>query len=327
MKFINNAIWISLALIISSVAIAGCLDGGEDEDGIDVVAVSILPQKEMVEAIVGDDIDVIVMIPEGQTPHDYSPTPSQLIDLVDADIYFKVGTGLEFEEIHMDTLEENNPDMKIIDLSVGVTLKSFDEHHGADEHEHEDDDHEDDDHEDDDHEDDDHEDDHDDHDHEGTDPHVWLSPKNMKIMALNVLNGLKDNDPESEDEYQSNYDAYVSDLDDLIEEMEDELHPYHDEAFLVYHAAWGYFGDDFDLIQLSVEDDGKQPGPQGIAAIIEQANEHNITVLFVSPQYDSSSASQIANEIDGEVLQVDPLAANYMENLRSVSDKMVDGFS
>jgi zinc transport system substrate-binding protein len=320
MNFKKNAILISLVLIISAIAVAGCLDSDENEDGIDVVAVSILPQKEMVQSIVGDDITVLVMIPAGQSPHDYSPTPSQLIDLVDADIYYKIGTGLEFEEIHMDTLKETNPDMKIVDLSVGVSLKSFDEHHGADHHDH-DHDH--------DHEEEleNEEDDEHDHDHDGTDPHIWLSPNNMKTMAFNVLNGLKNVDPDNSEDYQSNHDAYVSTLDLLIEEMEEELGPYQDRAFLVYHEAWGYFGDDFDLIQLSVEQDGKQPGPQGIAAIIEQAKEHNITVVFVSPQYDSSSASQIAEEIDGEVLQVDPLAQNYMDNLRSVSDKMVQGFS
>ncbi len=96
--------------------------------------------------------------------------------------------------------------------------------------------------------------------------------------------------------------------------------------FLTYHPAWGYFADAFDLIQLSVEEGGKEPGPQGVASLIDQARDENITVVFVEPQFDTSSASQIANAIGGKVVTVDPLSSDYMENLRIVAEKMREGF-
>ncbi len=297
----------ALVATFSMVMAAGCLDDDEKEDGIDTVVVSILPQKEMVESIAGNDIEVIVMIPDGQSPHSYSPTPGQLIDLADADLYFKVGSGVEFEVTHMDTLKEANTDMKVVDTSEGITIKSFDEHHGAHDHDHEEED---------------------DHDHEGgTDPHIWLSPSNMKKMADNVLDALIEEDPDGEADYKANHDSYISTLNDAISFMEGKLGPHEDEAFLVYHPAWGYFGDEFDLVMLSIEEEGKAPGPQGVAAIIEQAQEHNITVVFVSPQFDSSSAETIADEIGGEVVSVNPLAVDYIENLKTVATRMEAGLA
>jgi zinc transport system substrate-binding protein len=309
----------ALLATFSMVMAAGCLDDDEKEDGINTVVVSILPQKEMVEAIVGDDIEVIVMIPDGQSPHSYSPTPGQLIGLAEADLYFKVGSGVEFEVTHIDTLKEANTDMKVVDTSEGITIKSFDEHHGAHDHDHEHD-HEEDEH--------DHEEDEHDHDHEGgTDPHIWLSPSNMKKMADNVLNALIEEDPDGETDYKANHDTYISTLNDAISFMEEKLGPHEDEAFLVYHPAWGYFGDEFHLVMLSIEEEGKAPGPQGVAAIIEQAQEHNITVVFVSPQFESSSAETIADEIGGEVVSVNPLAVDYIDNLKTVATRMEAGLA
>lgn len=312
---------LALVLISASIMIAGCLEDGS-EDGLDTVMVTILPQAEMVRSILGDDVNVIVMVPAGQSPHGYSPTPGQMKDVAKGDIYFKVGSGVEFEVAYLPTIIETNPRMKVVDLSEGIALKSFDEHHGAhsqdDENEH------------------DEEDDHDeeedgnddDHDHEGgTDAHVWLSPKNMRIMAGNVYKAVIAADPENEDRYNENYEAYLQRLDAAISYIEDKLSPYEDREFLVYHQAWGYFGNDVDLVQLAVESEGKKPGPQGVAAIIDQAKEHNITVVFVSPQFETSAANEIARSIGGKVVPVDPLAENYIDNLKHVAEQMASGFA
>lgn len=84
---------ISLMIVASSfLLISGCLD--EKEDNIlDMIVVSIGPQKQMVQSIIGEDVNVVVMVPENMDPHTYSPTPSQLLKVSKADIYFKVGSG------------------------------------------------------------------------------------------------------------------------------------------------------------------------------------------------------------------------------------------
>ncbi|MDG6225490.1 MAG: zinc ABC transporter substrate-binding protein [Candidatus Thermoplasmatota archaeon] len=319
-KMIAVQLPLALVLISASIMIAGCLKDGS-EDGLDTVIVTILPQAEMVRSILGENVNLIVMVPAGQSPHGYSPTPGQMKDVAKGDIYFKVGSGIEFEVTNLPTIIETNPRMKVVDLSEGMVLKSFDEHHGVhsndDEHDH---DEEDDHHEE--------EDGHDDHDHEGgADAHVWLSPKNMRIMAGNVYMAVIEADPDNEDIYKDNYEAYLQRLDDAISHIEDKLSPYQDREFLVYHPAWGYFGDDFELVQLAVESEGKKPGPQGVAAIIDQAKEHNISVVFVSPQFETSAANEIAQSIGGEVVPVDPLAENYIDNLKHIAEQMALGFA
>ena len=237
------ALFTTMTVLVSSfVYITGCID--LPDSGKVQVVVSILPQKEAVERIGGDLVEITVMIPKGSSPHSYDPLPSQLIRVSTADIYFKVGSGVEFEENHLDTIREQNSDMRIIDCSEGIDIKSFDEH-GDEDH-----------------------DDVSDHDHGGTDPHIWLSPVNYGIITGNILDGLIAEDPDNEDTYRNNYDVYMTDLNAAVENISGILEPYKGEHFLTYHPSWGYFGDDFGLHQIAIEEAGQQPGPSGIASIV-----------------------------------------------------------
>jgi zinc transport system substrate-binding protein len=96
---------------------------------------------------------------------------------------------------------------------------------------------------------------------------------------------------------------------------------------MVYHPSWGYFSDTYKLRQIAIEEEGKKPGPAGVAAIIEQARNENISVIFVSPQFDTSSAETIANEINGEVSSVNPLMSDYSKTLQNFTESLVNGYS
>jgi len=283
------------------VSLAGCLGYAADSDGVTAIA-SIIPQEQMIVAIGGERVSVTIMVPYGQSPHSYEPTPSQMVALENAELYFMVGSGIEFELQNMDAIMESNPNIMVIDCSQGVQIKSWDEHlggEGAGEEE---------------------------HDNGTADPHIWLSPSNMKIMAQNVFEGLRQADPDNERDYEENLEKYLAELDDLILSVGESLLPYRNESFLVYHPSWGYFGDEFGLRQLAIEEGGKQPGASGIAAIIEQARENNISVIFVSPQFDQSSAQVIAEEIEGVVLMADPLMSDYFTELERLTANMVEEY-
>ena len=96
------------------------------------------------------------------------------------------------------------------------------------------------------------------------------------------------------------------------------LDPLPNREFLVSHPAWGYFADNYRLIQVPIEREGKQPGPRSLAALIDQAKRQNIKSVFVQPQFDKRQARQVAKAIDGVVIAVDPLAADYINNMRRV---------
>ncbi|MCK5773124.1 MAG: zinc ABC transporter substrate-binding protein [Thermoplasmata archaeon] len=300
----NPTPYLLMALMLISIGtlfLSGCIDLGESGK-VDVI-ITIEPQREMVERIGGDLVSVNVMVPTGQSPHSYSPLPSQLLDVAVADVYFMVGSGVEFEINHLSTLREQNDDMVVVDCSEGVEILEFGEHHDGEEEGGEAD-----------------------HDHGTEDSHIWLSPGNYRTMAGNVYLVLIEMDPDNEGTYSENYKAYVEELDALITELESMFEPHDGREFLTYHPGWGYFGDDLNLTQMTIEEEGKKPGPQGLAALIDQAREHNITVVYVEPQFDISSAEVIAESIGGEVIEIDPLAPNYIENIRDVAVKIKGGF-
>ncbi|HDJ05106.1 MAG TPA: zinc ABC transporter substrate-binding protein [Candidatus Bathyarchaeota archaeon] len=159
------------------------------------------------------------------------------------------------------------------------------------------------------------------------DPHVWLSPKNAKIIVKNIYKALVQVDPENEEYYRRNMESYLKELESLDEEIRRILENLTDRCFIVYHPAWGYFARDYNLTQIPVEKEGKEPTARGLMALIDQARELNKKVIFVSPQFDRRKAETIAENIDGKVVFLDPLAKDYVNNLRLVALKIAGSMS
>lgn len=272
------------------------------------VAVTILPQKQFVERITGEHARVIVLVPPGASPHTHEPTPKQLEDISQASVYIKVGSGIGFERAWMHKLSGINPRMVVVDSSTGIQLISgysdndeanvvpgtqYDNLEGE----------------------------------TGADPHIWLSPKNAKIMVENTYHGLARADPVHMTEYRANTDAYLKELDELDADISREIIQKRIHTIMVYHPAWSYFARDYDLIQIPIETDGKDPSPKGIESLIRQAKEGNITVVFASPEYSTKSAEVIAKEIGGSVALVSPLEEDYLANIRHVASAFTQGAS
>ncbi len=89
---------------------------------------------------------------------------------------------------------------------------------------------------------------------------------------------------------------------------------------MVFHPAWGYFADEFGLKQLPIEIGGREPGPRELGRIIDYAREKGIGAIFVQEQFSRRAAEKISDEIDGQVIQIDPLAFDYIENLKYIAD-------
>ena len=302
--------------MLSCLAAAGivliCLSAGcvqqQASDGITgnatpdlTIAVTILPQKQFVERIAGDHAKVIVLIPPGASPHTYEPTAGQLAEISSADVYLKVGSGIEFERAWMEKIAGVNPAMAVVDSSRGIQLVE-----GIEEEEEEG------------------------HapasgDEPGTDPHTWLSLRNARIMAENAYQGLAAADPDHAAEYRANTDAFVRELDDLDAAISRDVAARNISGFMVYHPAWTYFARDYGLVQVPIEVDGKEPTAAGVETLIRQAREMNTTVVFAAPEDSTRSAEVIADEIGGRVVLVSPLAEDYLENMRNASSAFIGG--
>ncbi len=291
-----------LSLLIISVILSGllflgsyCKEASQTDDTIGVV-VSIAPQADFVEAIGGDRVRVTVMVPPGADPHTYEPTPGQLVELSQATMYAEVGSGLQFELAWMDKISQQNKQMLIVDCSKGIPLMESNEdsqeetlevHQG------------------------------------GTDPHVWLSPKDAEVMVNNIAAGLMAVDPENENYYAQGRDSYVAKLEALDKDIRDGLAGITNRRFIVFHPAWSYFAAEYNLEEIPIEIGNKEPSAKDIANVVQEAREFDIKIIFAEPEFNPRSAQVIAQEIDGKVVFIDPLARDYIGNMRLVLNDLV----
>ena len=140
---------------------------------------------------------------------------------------------------------------------------------------------------------------------------------NGLIMAKNILKALQDQDPSSSQIYNDNYKAFVREIENLDAELKSLFADKKGMKFMVFHPAWGYFAKAYDLVQVPIEVEGKEPKPAQLNELIKLAKKEKITVIFAQPQFSARSAETIAKEIGGKVVMADDLAADWAENLRN----------
>jgi zinc transport system substrate-binding protein len=280
MKFFAVAPLLLLALFL-----AGC-DRPAETGKLQVVA-SIAPLTYFAERIGGSHVSVSVMVPPGGNPHSYEPSPRQMVRLGEATLFIKAGSGVEFELDWMERFLSLNRRLRICNAVEGVRLLPIkhDEEPGA-------------------------------HHHDRYDPHYWLSPANGVIIAKNVERALVLADPANRVDYAVNSAKLIAELQVLDREIMRKVAGLKSRRFLVFHPAWGYYADAYRFEQIAVEEEGKTLTPRQMQRVIEKARANHIRVVFVSPQFSSSQAKTIAAEIGGVTRSVDPLAADYQENLR-----------
>ncbi|HEU6437337.1 MAG TPA: zinc ABC transporter substrate-binding protein [Nitratidesulfovibrio sp.] len=295
------------------------------------VAVSIPPQKYFVQRIAGDLAEVTVMVPPGADPHTYEPKPSQMRGLASARLYMTI--GVPFEKAWLDRImAAGGKDMTLVRLEKGIDLFPQDEHFLDEDHDHDGE-----------HKDahaaapapnakhDAKHDDHDaeaaaghHHDHEGGDPHIWLSPALVKMMAGSIKAALVKADPAHAPLYRANHDAFVRELDEL------DLHinglfenvPENRRRFMVFHPAWSYFAHNYNLREVAIEVEGREPGPRQLTRIVEFARKEKIEAIFVQPQFSKRGAETIARNVGAKLIEADPLAEDWAANIRRVAEAM-----
>ncbi len=278
------------------------------------VFVSILPQKHFVEQIAGDTINVEVMVQPGASPATYEPKASQMKKLAGSLAYYAV--GVPFEKAWLEKIAAMNQNMAIVHTDDGIHKLAMEEHHhDTDEKDHTDHDHK--------HEN--HSTSHNhekvQHQHDGLDPHVWLAPSLVKHQATIISRSLMGFLPEQASLFQENLNIFQERLDALDKELRLILQDMAGKEFMVFHPSWGYFANEYGLRQVAIEIEGKDPKPAQLAGLIENAQKHDIRVIFVQPQFSQKSARVIAAEIKGEVITIDPLAEDWFANMYIVAEK------
>ena len=276
----------AIAAIIAC-ACASCTDNKDTNDK-PVIYTTIQPLKCIVEEIVGNDFDIEVLVPAGASPETFEPTPKQFIALNESQMVFSVGL-IDFERNLTSKIEKRN---KLVDLSQGIELiagSCSHNHHG-----------------------------HGDHDHAtGIDPHIWSSPKSLKVMADNAFEAIKREYPDSS-KYVDNHKRLIGQIDSLDIEVRKMCENTDKRYFIIYHPALTYFARDYGIEQVSIEDEGKEPSARRLAGIIEKARQDGIKRVFYQAQFPRSTVEIIAEDMGAEAVEIDPLAENVIENTGSM---------
>jgi zinc transport system substrate-binding protein len=279
-------------LILTALLLVSC-SKQPPPSGKPIVFVSIPPQAGLLKAIATDQVDVHTLVGEGQSPHAYEPTARQLAALGDAEMLFTL--GVPFEKSLLKKIEPLYPELPIIGTDNEILKRSMPHaNHGV----------------------------HCTHDHGEKDPHIWLSPKNAITIAKNMFQTLDKtgfSDPEK-------YKALIQSLENLDAKTTEQLAPYKGKRFYVFHPSFGYFADQYGLTQVPVELEGKSPSPRQLADLIEQAQVDGVKIIFVQKQFPIGSANAIAQAIDGNVVQLNPLAEDVVANLQQIAEAIAASY-
>jgi zinc transport system substrate-binding protein len=275
-------------LIIVSCNQTGPKNGGK------IITVSIPPFKYFIDAIGGGDFSVNIMIPPGANPHIYEPVPDQITNLRKSVAYVSDGY-LGFEMTWLDRLYETNPNMKRLSLGTNIDLIKPPAHQDQGQT-------------------------------EGADPHFWVSPKCALVIALEIKTLLTGINPGGSEKYSHNYDSLVKSIDSLDLEARRLFSSFKQKAFMIFHPTLGYLARDYGLLQIAVENEGKEPNPASLRELIDYGKSKNIKVIFVQKEYDIKNARAIAGETGAVIETIDPLSENWAGSVHEIINALYKSF-
>lgn len=261
-----------------------------------VLAVSIQPQRYFLEKIAGDKFDVLCLLAQGSNPESYEPSMNHLINLERSKAYFRMG-NIGFELAILNKIKNNNPDLVIVDTSDGIDLLKG-THGGVQSHEHS------------------HS-----HSHE-IDPHVWTSVPNAKIIAQNMYKALLEIDSQNKKYYTKNYNALLVELSELETELAEKMDSVKGCAFAVWHPSLSYFAKDYGLIQIAMENEGKEVPASVLKREIDMAREHDVKVLFYQKEFDSRQIQTINEQLDAEMIEINPMSYDWAEEMKKITNAL-----
>lgn len=253
-----------------------------------VVTYSVL--AAVVRELVGGVADVVTIIPDGQDPHDFEPSPRD-IELINNAV-FVVSNGLDLEEGLDDALanakDAGVPVFAVADHVTTLDIVDVNDHsdhghvHPGAESSHN----------------------HGDHDH-SVDPHVWLSPHTMR-EALPALAQA------ASEALGVDLDAARMSLDDELEVLDTELRELFAEVdncqLVTGHNELGYFADRYGCTViaaiLSSPSTDAEESAGNLEFVIDVIRTHGAKVVFTSLGTNPAVAAQVADEANADLVEI-----------------------
>lgn len=266
------------------------------------VLTSIKPIQLIATELTQGVSDVDVLIPANASPHDYALRPSDVKRIQNADVIVWYGNDLEPFLTKPLSGRESVLTLSQVD---GLALREY----GGDHH------------------------DHHGHDHGNHDPHFWLGYKTTKQVAQAITNKLSKSDAENAQQYQENLVSFLLKLEQQQQRLEEQLTAVKDKGYYVFHDAYGYFEQDFELNHLghfTVSPDRK-PGAKTLIKIRKALSEKQAVCVFSEPQFTPAVIQSVTRGSDARVGVLDPLGTDvpvkigaYFEFRQNLADSFSD---
>ena len=158
----------------------------------------------------------------------------------------------------------------------------------------------------------------------GIDPHIWMAPGEVKKIAEQTAQALTVLVPDKKGVFANNLAQFENEIDALDKDLQHKFESIKNRKFLIFHPSLTYLAREYRLVQVAVEVEGKEPSPRYMKGLVEQAREEGIRVIFIQKEFDMEIARQLADEIQGDVVQIDPLNENWEVQLREIADQIVE---
>ena len=266
-------------LIIICTLLVGCKGNQQktalaESDGKPMVTVTIPPYQYFVDKIAKDKVDVNVMVPAGGNPETYEPTAQQMVELSKSALYLKVG-NIGFEQTWMQKLHDNAPHMKVVDTSVGISPAKTP---GG-----------------------------------NIDPHVWMSCSNARIISANILKALCNLEPKHKDFFEKNYQSLLSIIDKRDSTIKESFKKDPDlvRKFVIYHPILTYFARDYQLEQLAIEEEGREPSAAQLKSLIQRARKENIKFCLIQAEFANRNTTTFIKESHTKPMNINPLQGDW----------------
>lgn len=268
-----------IIIAICVALVAVACGAPQPTDSRPTITVSIAPLRWLAEAIVGDDVRVDVLIPAGASPETFEPTPRQITAMTDSRAVYTVGL-MEFERSLT-----SRAGIATTPLCEGIETIGGHYHNG--------------------------------HSH-GADPHIWTSPRELRVMAENMHRHLRTIFPDS-----TCYDERYAQLDSALVELDHYVASCwamsERNYFVIYHPALTYYARAYGIEQVAIEQEGREPSARSLTNLIERARRDGVKRVFYQRPYPASVVEVTAEAIGAEAVEFDPLAEDVYSMIRQTT--------
>jgi zinc transport system substrate-binding protein len=251
-----------------------------------IVAVSITPYSGFLSTLLEDIALIHVCVPGSMSAHTWEPKPNDILPIKESVLWF--GIGEPFEQKLLLLLQEEKYQTHFVDLRKGIEVIHG---HSCCHHE-----------------------------THGIDPHIWLSPLKL-IQQIGIIeDALKEAFPSQASLIEERATQIKNEVQTLHNSIIVTLKPYEGTVLVVAHSAYTYFCEEYNLIQLPIEQEGKEPNIHQLVQLMDKAKEAHVHTIFTQKQYPKKAAEQIGKALKAQIQELNPYDKEYIPMMQTLTN-------